>query len=333
MRSTTRPVTRRRTTRDELGGGLQTQQWISNAHPSPGCFDLTGGSLGDIFGRRRIFAIGVGGFGLASLVCALAPSSEVSILGRALQGAAVPLAPSSLAVIAAAFPSENEQPLSAPGRRGAGSRCHRPAGGRSRRRPALVALDLRAEPPDDAAHPCPAPCRRGGRRLSGGASTWSAGLGALGLAGIVIGLTEQPRHGWSSAFVLASLTAVVSPRGVRPRPASRTPADAAAGAVPTPQLHNRQPADAVGCAGLAVLFFFLSIFLQQSAGWSAVRAGLIMVPVSITMFILSRRVGRLADRYGPRIFLTSGPLLAATAVALPLRVDLPAPPSSTCSQR
>ena len=90
---------------DDLGGGLQAQQWISNAYLlTLASLILIGGSLGDIFGRRRMFAIGVGAFGLFSIACAAAPNIDVLIAARALQGAAgALLAPSSLAIIAAAF--------------------------------------------------------------------------------------------------------------------------------------------------------------------------------------------------------------------------------------
>src|SRR5260370_11580032 len=64
-------------------------------------------------------------------------------------------------------------------------------------------------------------------------------------------------------------------------------------------------------AGLSILFFFLIIFLQQVAGYSALRSGLTTVPVTVTMFALSRRFGALADRYGPRWFMGAGPLVAA----------------------
>ena len=89
----------------DLGGGLQAQQWVSNAYLlTLGSLILIGGSLGDIYGRRRVFAIGVGSFGVLSLACAVAPTVETLIAARALQGVAgALLTPSSLAIIAAAF--------------------------------------------------------------------------------------------------------------------------------------------------------------------------------------------------------------------------------------
>jgi len=69
-------------------------------------------------------------------------------------------------------------------------------------------------------------------------------------------------------------------------------------------------------AGLSILFFFLFIFLQQVAGYSALRAGMTTIPATVIMFALSRRMGALADRHGPRLFLAAGPLTAAAGIAL-----------------
>src|SRR5204863_7448998 len=91
---------------NDLGGGLAGQQWTSNAYlVTLGSLLLIGGSLGDLFGERRVFALGIGAFGATSLLCALAPSIELLVLGRALQGVAgALLTPSALAVIVAVFP-------------------------------------------------------------------------------------------------------------------------------------------------------------------------------------------------------------------------------------
>jgi predicted MFS family arabinose efflux permease len=75
-------------------------------------------------------------------------------------------------------------------------------------------------------------------------------------------------------------------------------------------------------AGLAILFFFLVIYLQQVAGYTALRAGLVTLPVTILMFLLSRRFGMLADRLGPRLFMGLGPLVAAGGILLLLRTGM-----------
>ena len=92
---------------DDLGGGLQAQQWVANAYLlALGSLILIGGSLGDIYGERRVYALGAGAFGASSLACALAPTSETLIAARGLQGAAgALLVPGALAIIVAAFAS------------------------------------------------------------------------------------------------------------------------------------------------------------------------------------------------------------------------------------
>src|SRR4051794_4308532 len=89
----------------DLGGGLAGQQWVSNAYLlTLGSLILIGGSLGDVYGERRIFSLGVAGFGVTSLLCAVSPSIEVLVGARALQGVfGALLTPSALAVIIAAF--------------------------------------------------------------------------------------------------------------------------------------------------------------------------------------------------------------------------------------
>ena len=89
---------------DDLGGGLAGQQWTANAYlVTLASLLLIGGSLGDIFGERRVFAMGVLGFGVTSLLCALAPTIEVLVAARALKGVAgAVLTPAALAVIVAA---------------------------------------------------------------------------------------------------------------------------------------------------------------------------------------------------------------------------------------
>jgi predicted MFS family arabinose efflux permease len=74
-------------------------------------------------------------------------------------------------------------------------------------------------------------------------------------------------------------------------------------------------------AGLSSLFFFLTIFLQQVAGYSALESGLVGLPVTLILFFLSRRVGALSTRFGPRLFMGGGPLIAAAGVLLLVRVD------------
>ena len=73
--------------------------------------------------------------------------------------------------------------------------------------------------------------------------------------------------------------------------------------------------------GLGAMFFFLTLFLQQVAGYDALEAGIATIPTTIVMFLLSKRAGRLADRFGPRLFMGCGPIVSAIGIALMLRVD------------
>ena len=104
---------------EDLGGGLAGQQWVANAYLlTLSSLILVSGSLADIYGERRVFTLGVAGFGFASLLCALAPTVELLVVARALQGVSgALLTPASLAIIVAAFPeSMIWPPISGPAR-------------------------------------------------------------------------------------------------------------------------------------------------------------------------------------------------------------------------
>src|SRR5256712_8026615 len=213
----------------DLGGGVPAQRWVSNAYLlALGSLILIGGSLGDIYGERRIFAIGGAGFGLLSLACALAPTIETLIAARALQGAAgALLTPSSLAIIVAAFP---------PKERGAAIGSWTAWGGIAvivgplaggwivdqvswRWIFALnVPLVLATLALIFAAVPRTA--RVAGRSVD----VVGAALCVLGLGGLVFALIEQPRYGWSSPGILLPLIGGGLPvRAPPPLPPPRPP--------------------------------------------------------------------------------------------------------------
>jgi EmrB/QacA subfamily drug resistance transporter len=312
----------------DLGGGLSAQQWVSNAYLlTLGSFILIAGSLADIYGERRIFMVGVAAFGVLSVACALAPTIEVLIAARALQGGAGALmTPSSLAVIVAAF---------SPGERGAAIGSWTAWGGIAAIIGPLVggviidqaswrwifalnvpvvlatlALILAAVPPTT---------RDARRRVD----FLGAGLCALGLGGVVFALIEQPDYGWSSPVILVPLVS-----GVASLAAFLAYERRVAEPMLKLELFSRRNF-AVGnletlalYAGLGILFFFLVIYLQQVAGYSALESGLTILPVTIVMFTLSRRFGALADRFGPRLFMGAGPLISAAGILLLLRVEM-----------
>ncbi len=312
----------------DLGGGLPAQQWVSNGYLlALGSLILIGGSLGDIYGERRIFALGVGAFGVLSLACAVAPTIGLLIAARVLQGAAgALLTPSSLAIIVAAFP---------PKERGAAIGSWTAWGGI-----AVIAGPLAGGWIVDQVSwrwvfainvplvlvtialvfaAVPATARAAGRRVD----LAGAALCALGLGGLVFALIEEPRYGWGSAAILvpliggaAAFTAFLLYERETPEPMLKLALFArrnfTVANVETLTMY----------AGLSILFFFLVIFLQQVAGYSALRSGLTTVPATLVMFALSRRFGALADRYGPRLFMCAGPLIAAAGILLFLRVGM-----------
>jgi EmrB/QacA subfamily drug resistance transporter len=315
---------------DDLGGGLAGQQWVVNAYLlTLGSLILVGGSLGDLYGERRIFALGVGLFGVASLLCALAPTIEFLVAARAIQGAtSALLTPASLALIAITYSDAKE--------RGAAIGTWTAWGGIATVIGPLVGgwiLDVTswrwifainvpfvlltlvliwlAVAPDET---------RGGpkRRLD----LVGALLAAVGLAAPVLALTEQPQRGWTDPLVVGGLLAgavLLTAFVLWERHASDP-------MLPLGLFRRRNFTVAnietlLVYAGLSSLFFFLTIFLQQVAGWSPLESGLAGLPVTVLLFVLSRFTGRLSARFGPRLFMGAGPLVAAAGVLLLARVD------------
>jgi len=311
-----------------LGGGMAAQQWVVNGYLlTLGSLILVGGSLGDIYGERRIFALGVSGFGLASLACALAPTIGLLVAARALQGvASALLTPASLAVIVHAFPeSERGGAIGAWTAWGTIAAVIGPLLGGELLAigswrwifviniPFVIAcvwiilVVIPRAPPRDT-H---------GRRVDAPGAV----MCATGLGGIVFALIEQPRLGWSSPAVMLALLGgaalliafiLYESRARDPMLPLRLFAkrNFSAGNIETFSMY----------AGLAILFFFLILFLQQIAGYSPLKSGLTTVPVTVVMFALSRRFGALADRFGPRLFMGAGPLVCATGLLLFQRV-------------
>ncbi len=312
---------------DDLGGGLAGQQWTSNAYlVTLGSLLLIGGSLGDSFGERRVFSLGVLAFGVTSVLCALAPTIEILVIGRALQGVAgALLTPSALAVIVATF-SEEERGW-AVGQwvawGGIGVVLGPLIGGQlvdsaSWRWIFGINVPLVAATLFMVARYVPA---AGPRSEKTHIDVVGAALCAFGLAGMTFGLIEQPVLGWSDPAVFGPMIAGAILFAAFLLWESRTHEPM----LPLGLFRRRN--FTVGnietfsmYAGLSLLFFFLILYLQQVAGYDALEAGAASVPITVVMFVLSSRFGALADRLGPRLFMGAGPLVAAIGLLLLVRL-------------
>jgi EmrB/QacA subfamily drug resistance transporter len=313
---------------EDLGGGLAGQQWTANAYlVTLASLLLIGGSLGDVLGERRVFIAGVAGFGVTSVLCALAPTIGTLVAARALQGVSgALLTPAALAVIVRTFPeSERGRAVGAwTAWGGIGTVLGPVVGGQlvdaaswrwifAINVPLVIGtlmLVARAIPAD-------APRRTGARIDFIGAA-----LAAMGLAGVTFGLIEQPMRGFGDPLVAGALIGGVALLAAfiayeRRAPSAMLPLELfsrrnfSIGNIETFAMYG----------GLGVLFFMLVLFLQGVAGFSALAAGSASVPVTLVMFTFAARFGRLADQRGPRLFMGAGPLVSATGLLLMLRLD------------
>src|SRR3954453_5665973 len=306
--------------RDDLGGGLAGQQWVTDAYLlTLAALLLVGGSIGDLFGRRRAFAAGLAGVGAASVLCALAPSIGALIAFRALQGvAAALLVPNTLGLIVARFePSERGAAIGTwTAWAGIAMVIGPLLGGLLLQTgtwrwifainviPIAVALWLTSKL--DATHDSPS---------GGQVDHVGAVLATLGLGGPVYALIEEPSRGWGDPVILLSLVGGLALLG------AFVVYEAGASPPMLPLELFRQRNFSVGNAatltiygGLGAAPFFLVLFLQQVVGYTPIAAGAALLPVTIIMFSLSRRWGALADRIGPRVFMGAGPLIGGAGI-------------------
>ena len=306
---------------DDLGGGLSLQQWVVDAYLlTLGSLLLVGGSLGDLFGARRLFLVGIIGFGVTSILCAAAPDGTTLIVARGLQGAlGAILTPAGLAVIATTFSGEARGHAIGTWTAWTGIAfvIGPLVGGwlvtnASWRWIFLVNVPFAIATALLVAYAVPARAPGNERArvdVLGGV------LCVLGLGGPVFALIEEPQRGWNDPLILISLVGGIVLFGLFILWESRAPQPM----LPLRLFSKRNFSFAnletfAVYAGLSTLTFFLVLFLQQLAGYTALRSGVALLPITVVMFLLSPRVGRLSMRYGPRWFMGIGPFIAAIAL-------------------
>ena len=308
----------------DLHVSLSGQEWIVNAYLlSLSALLLVGGSLADLFGRRRLFFYGLGAFGVASLACGLAPAGGALIAFRLVQGAAAALVmPSTLALLIATFSGEERgAAIGSWASWGAVAAAVGPPvagvliGAVSWRAIFFLSLPLVAAAIvigvwaiDES---------RNEQIAVRHIDLAGASLAALGLGGLSFALVQGPAVGGGNAMVLlAAAIGVVALAGFFAQERRAT-----SPMLPLRLFRSRNFSAANG-ATLALYaifngnFFILTIYLQTTLGYSPLAAGLATLPVTLLMITLASRLGRFAARIGPRGPMTEGILLAGAGLGL-----------------
>lgn len=304
---------------EDLGLGLAGEQWVyASFSLSLAALYLVGGAVGDRYGRRTTFVAGTVGFALASLLAGLAPDEVTLIVARALQGVAGAfLTTNSLALLRAVYADEAGRAIGLwTSFTGVATIAAPPAGGAlaewaSWRWIFLLNLPLAAAA---VALAVAGRCEERGALRTGRLDLPGAVLAAAGLGALTYGLVEGAERGfdevwWSLVLAGIALAAfVVVERRVRE---PLLPFELF-------RVRNFGAANAetfLVYAALNASMLFLAIYLQF-LGFSAFEAGLVFVPTSVVLILLSARFGRIADRRGPRLPLVGGPALMAVGMVL-----------------
>jgi EmrB/QacA subfamily drug resistance transporter len=309
----------------ELGTGLTGLQWTVDAYLlTLSAFLLLGGSLGDLYGQRRIFALGVAWFALASAGCALVSSTLALALARAIQGVgAAILVPGSLAALRTGIREKDQGAAIGAwaGLSGVSTAAGPLLGGWlvqsvSWRAIFLLNLPLAALALWAAARFLPSSAGRGGVRLDVSGAT----AAALGIGGVTFALIEGPAGHWQLEALGAGVLGLVALGAF-------TALERRPGAMLPIALFRSRAFTAANLttlcvyAGLGSAIFLLAITLQQALGYSPLGAGAALLPVTLLLLVLSPAAGRLAQRWGARLPMSVGPLFIALGLLLFLRVQ------------
>jgi EmrB/QacA subfamily drug resistance transporter len=311
---------------EELGGGITTQQWVVDAYLiTLGSLILLAGSLSDLFGRKVILMIGLIGFGVTSVLIAVAPTAELVIVLRGLQGVAgALLVPSSLAIIMSTF--RDQAQARAIGTWTAWTSAAFLAG------PILggIFVDTLSWRLVFAINVIPIALtivmlarlhNTDARAVNAKVDFVGGILGILGLGGPVYALIESQNYGWGSPVIFLPLGLGILSFAAFLWWESR----AKHPMLPLGIFKNRN----FSAGNIATVFIYgalslggliVTVFLQQVANFPATLAALAFLPVSIANVLLSRVFGGLAGKYGPRFFMTAGPIIGGAGYLLMLRM-------------
>ena len=315
----------------DLGLGLEGLQWVMNSYLlTLSALLLLGGSLGDLFGHRRVLMVGLIGFTGASAGAALAPSAAVLLIVRLLQGAAgAVLVPNTLALINATIDESDRAP--AIGRWSAWSAVSTALGplvggwlvdALSWRWVFAVPVPFGLLALWIAARRVPAPPARAQRGAPRHVDLGGATLATLGLAALTWALITEPRRGWGDSLILAASLGGLALLGGFVLQEWRSPDPM----LPLALFRSRQFTGAnlvtlLVYAALGGLFFLLMLQLQNVLGYRALRAGASLLPVSALMLAISPAAGRLGQRLGPRWPIGVGAFVAGMGMLLLSRVQ------------
>jgi EmrB/QacA subfamily drug resistance transporter len=303
--------------------GVTSVQWVVDAYTlTLAGLLLLGGTLGDSYGRRRMFIVGTIWFAVASLLCGVAPNVGVLIAARALQGVGgALLTPGSLAILQASF-AEDERSAAIgawSGLGGVATAIGPFLGGwlisavswrlvfyiNLPIAVAVVLIAARHVPETKSPGPVPRLDVRGAVCISGA------------LAGLTYGLIAASSDGWGSVPVLASSGAGVVLFGLFILAEAREPQPMLPlGVFASRQFSAANAVTFVVYAALGGLLFLVPTVLEVAHGYSPIEAGSALLPVTVIMLLLSSRSGALAAKIGPRLQMTAGPLVIAVSLFL-----------------